>query len=112
MVATTFFGLEQVLAQELTLLGAVDVRPTRFAVHFRGDTELLYRANLWLRTAIRVLVPLERFEIRSADDLYRRVVGIDWSRYMSVDGTGFGCLLSDISSYRISGVEGEGWGGG
>jgi putative N6-adenine-specific DNA methylase len=87
MVATTFFGLEQVLAQELTQLGAVDVRPTRFAVHFRGDTALLYRANLWLRTAIRVLCPLERFEISNAEDLYRRVVAIDWSRYMSVDGT-------------------------
>ena len=55
MLAKTFKGLEEVLAQELIELGANDVLIERRAVSFRGDKALLYRANLCLRTASRVL---------------------------------------------------------
>ena len=59
MLAKTFKGLEEVLAQELIELGANDVQLERRAVSFRGDMALLYRANLCLRTASRILVPIE-----------------------------------------------------
>ena len=94
MLAKTFKGLEEVLAQELTELGANDVLIERRAVSFRGDKALLYRANLCLRTASRVLVILQseklkvKGEKKKPDDLlYESVKRIDWSRYMDVDTT-------------------------
>ena len=94
MLAKTFKGLEEVLAQELTELGANDVLIERRAVSFRGDKALLYRANLCLRTASRVLVILQSKKLKvkgersKPDDLlYESVKRIDWSRYMDVDTT-------------------------
>ena len=56
MVAKTFKGLEEVLAQELIELGANEVQMERRAVSFKGDKAMLYRANLCLRTALRILL--------------------------------------------------------
>ncbi len=53
IVVKTFQGLEDVLAQELTLLGAEDVEPGRRMVSFTGNNEMLYKANLCCRTALR-----------------------------------------------------------
>lgn len=95
MLAKTFKGLEEVLAQELIELGANDVHIERRAVSFMGDQALLYRANLCLRTALRVLVPVKTVSLRSPkrkivkpeDELYEAVKAIEWSRYMSADTT-------------------------
>ena len=93
MLAKTFKGLEEVLAQELIELGANDVHIERRAVSFRGDKALLYRANLCLRTALRVLVIIQQSAIRTPKSqkpeyaLYDLVRGIDWSRYMSLNNT-------------------------
>ena len=73
MLAKTFKGLEEVLAQELIELGANDVQLERRAVSFRGDKALLYRANLCLRTAIRILVPIASFKVKDTDALYNQV---------------------------------------
>ena len=73
MLAKTFKGLEPVLAQELTELGANDVQIERRAVSFCGDKALLYRANLCLRTASRVLVPIANFRAADADAVYEEV---------------------------------------
>ena len=85
--ATCARGLEEVLADELRDLGAADVEPGRGGVHFAGDWALLYRANLWLRTAIRVLWPILEASVASPDDLYEAVQTVDWSRYMTADHT-------------------------
>ena len=93
MLAKTFNGLEEVLAQELIELGANDVQLERRAVSFRGDKALLYRANFCLRTALRILVPVAavsrnpKEKIKPEDWLYEQVKRIDWSRYMHVDST-------------------------
>ena len=94
MLAKTFKGLEQVLAQELIELGANDVQIERRAVSFKGDKALLYRANFCLRTASRVLVPLktETMKMKGAklkpeDWLYETVRTVDWSQYMTADTT-------------------------
>ena len=94
MTAKTFKGLEEVLAQELTELGANDVLIERRAVSFMGDKALLYRANFCLRTAIRILVEIakpQRLEIskktKPEDALYEAIKAIDWSRYMTADTT-------------------------
>ena len=85
MLAKTFKGLEEVLAQELIELGANDVLIERRAVSFKGDKALLYRANLCLRTALRVLVPVISFKTKNTDGLYEQLKRLDWSRYMTED---------------------------
>ena len=87
MLAKTFKGLEEVLAQELIELGANDVQIERRAVSFRGDKSLLYRANLCLRTAIRILVPIASFKAKDTDALYEHIKALDWSRYMTENST-------------------------
>ena len=87
LTATTLFGLEEVLANELKQLGATNIKPTKRAVEFEGDQKLLYRANFELRTAIRVLLPIKKFKARSEDQLYRNIRKINWAQYLHVDGT-------------------------
>jgi putative N6-adenine-specific DNA methylase len=85
--ATCGRGIEPILAEELRRLNAQEVEPGRGGVAFQGDRELLYRANLWLRTAIRVLWQIFEAPVSSPDELYEAVRGIDWSRYMTPDHT-------------------------
>jgi putative N6-adenine-specific DNA methylase len=87
IIAKTFMGLEPVLAKELTQLGASDVQVGRRMVSFKGDKELLYRANFQLHTAIRILKPIKHFRALSADDVYEGVKDIDWSEYIAPDKT-------------------------
>jgi len=85
--ATCAHGLERVLAQELRQMGAAGVEVGRGGVHFRGDRLLLYRANLWLRTAIRVLEPIITASVDSYDALYDVVRQVDWRDYLDVEQT-------------------------
>ena len=87
LLAKTFKGLEDVLAQELTELGANDIQKERRAVSFTGDKAMLYRANLCLRTASRVLVPIATFRAKDADAVYEQAKSIDWSEYMTAKTT-------------------------
>ena len=87
IIAKTFMGLEPVLAKELTQLGANDVQIGRRMASFKGDKELLYRANFQLHTAIRILKPIKHFKALSADDVYEGVKDIDWSEYIGSDKT-------------------------
>ena len=82
MIAKTFMGLENVLAEELIALGANNVQIGRRMVSFSGDKELMYRANFQLHTAIRILKPIATFKARSAEDMYEEVKKIDWSQYI------------------------------
>ena len=88
LIAKTFMGLENVLAQELTQLGANNVRIGRRMVSFTGDKEMMYRANFQLHTAIRILKPIAHFKAKSAEDMYDEVKKIDWSKYI-LDGKTF-----------------------
>lgn len=87
MLAKTFKGLEPVLAEELIALGADDVQIERRAVSFSGNMEMLYRANLCLRTASRVLVPIASFRATDADQVYQEVKQMDWAQIMTVTTT-------------------------
>ena len=82
LIAKTFMGLENVLAQELTELGANNVQIGRRMVSFTGDKEMMYRANFQLHTAIRILKPIAHFKARSAEDMYDEVKKIDWSQFI------------------------------
>ena len=85
MTATTLFGLEAVLADELNKLGAKQVQVGKRAVTFIGDKGFMYKANFCLRTGLRILVPIQQFTVRDEHNLYDRVQQIDWSTYLKVD---------------------------
>jgi len=85
--ATCARGLESILAAELTALGSADVVAGRGGVAFAGDKSVLYSANLWLRTAVRVLRPILEAEVRSPEELYEAVQTIDWSQWMTPEHT-------------------------
>ena len=85
LIAKTFQGLEEVLAQELIELGANDVQIGRRMVSFSGDQEMMYRANFCLRTAVRVLKPISHFRARNADDVYKAVKEIEWKDILDLD---------------------------
>ena len=87
LIAKTFQGLEEVLAQEITELGADNVQIGRRMVSFTGDKAMMYRANFCLRTAVRILKPIKHFRAKDADEVYEAVRKIDWSQYLSVDTT-------------------------
>ena len=92
LIAKTFFGLEGVLAQELKGLGALDLSTGRRMVSFTADQALLYRANLWCRTAVRILKPIAQFTVdaQAADpyrSLYAEIQEIDWEAYLRPTGT-------------------------
>ena len=87
MVAKTFLGLEGVLADELRALGAEDVTEGNRVVAFKGDKEMLYRANFACHTAVRVLKPFLTLQSTGADDLYEQLKTFDWEQLMSVKST-------------------------
>lgn len=83
MIAKTLAGLEEILAKEIEVLGGTDIVIGTRMVSYEGDKELLYKSNLWLRTALRVLVPVEIFQAGDPDELYNKVKSIDWSEYVA-----------------------------
>ena len=87
MVAKTFRGLEDVLRDELISLGATDVETGCRVVSFTGDKAMLYKANLCLRTAIRVLKPIVKFKASNPDELYDAVRDYEWDTLLSPDKT-------------------------
>ncbi len=87
MVAKTFQGLEDVLAEELRDLGALNVEPGKRMVSFEGDLEMLYRANICCRTALRILKPIYKFIARNTDELYEFTKEFDWGSLMNVNST-------------------------
>ena len=86
-IAKTFQGLEEVLAEELTELGANNIEIGRRMVSYTGDKAMMYRANFSLRTAIRVLKPIKRFTANNADDVYAAVKSVEWADYMDQRNT-------------------------
>lgn len=87
MIAKTFQGLEEILAEELTVLGANDIEIGRRMVSFTGDKRMMYKANFCLRTAIRILKPIKHFTAKDADEVYNQIQAIPWEEYLDVDKT-------------------------
>jgi putative N6-adenine-specific DNA methylase len=83
LLATTLFGLEEVLAGELESMGAESVRIHNRAVSFGGDRDMMYRANYHLRTALRILMPIRSFPSRNENDIYQGIRDIEWEKFMN-----------------------------
>ena len=78
MIAKTFFGFEEILATELKNLGAQDVEQGVRMVSFKGDKGFMYKANLSLRTALKILKPIYSFRANNDQALYKGVSGVNW----------------------------------
>jgi len=87
MVAKTLFGFEELLAKELRDLGALDVKIGVRNVSFEGDKGFMYKANLGLRTAIKILKPINSFRVNNEQDLYDRIYKMPWDEFMSENGS-------------------------
>ena len=87
MVAKTMFGFEGLLAKELRQLGAMDIKEGVRNVSFVGDNGFMYKANLALRTAVRILKPIKKFKVTTEDELYKELQHIKWEKYFTEDGT-------------------------
>ena len=79
--------LEDVLAEELVDLGANDVEIGTRMVSFTGDKALMYKANVYCRTALRILKPIYNFKANSADEVYQAVKELNWEEYLTLDTT-------------------------
>jgi len=87
MLAKTMYGLEETLANELRDLGAQNVKIQNRAVSFKGDTGFMYKANLNLRTCLRVLKPIATFQAHNEKELYNNILKIDWEEYLDLKNT-------------------------
>jgi putative N6-adenine-specific DNA methylase len=87
MKATTFHGLEDVLVNELLKLGAKNIEPFKRGVAFTGDKGFMYKANLCLRTALKVLVPLFSFHADNEHELYDNIKKFEWEKLLDADDT-------------------------
>lgn len=79
--------MEEVLAGEIRELGGTSIELGTRAVHFAGDTPMIYRANYRLRTALRVFKQIDSFRFGSMDDFYVRCMKIKWEQYMNLNHT-------------------------
>ena len=87
IIAKTFFGLENVLAEELKSIGAQNIEPINRAVSYTGNNEVLYKSNLCLRTALKVLKPIFNFTVKNEDDLYKKIKEYEWDTILSAKKT-------------------------
>ena len=87
MLAKTLFGFEELLANELRNLGARDVKIGIRNVSFLGDKGFMYKANLGLRTAVKILKPIKTFKVFNEQDLYNQVYKMPWEDYLKSTGT-------------------------
>lgn len=81
MIAKTYQGLENILADEIRNLGGEDVEVLKRAVSFMGDNSIMYKVNLYSRVALAVLVPIESFTAEDPEELYRKALRIEWSKF-------------------------------
>ena len=85
IVVKTFFGLEEVLQEELAELGYATTEKLNRAVRLEGDWKDVYFLNLNLRCALTVLVELHTFQIKEEKDLYKEASKVDWPSLFTVD---------------------------
>jgi putative N6-adenine-specific DNA methylase len=85
MIAKTLYGFEELLEKELRALGASKTEIGVRNVSFEGDNGFMYKANLNLRTAIKIIKPIYEFRVRNEEDLYKQVYSLALEHYLSED---------------------------
>ncbi len=100
MLAKTFYGMEELLAEELKKLGAQQIEIGNRIVHFVGDKGFMYKANLSLRTALKILKPIHTAKVSNEHQLYNMVYDFQWENYLghensiAIDSVVFGDIFT------------------
>ena len=87
MVAKTLFGFEELLEKELLQLGAQKIKTGVRNVSFFGDKGFMYKCNIGLRTAIKILKPIKKFRVKNEAELNSKIKEIQWENFLDVNGT-------------------------
>ncbi len=82
LIATTAMGLESVLAREIKELGFSAAQSFNGKIEFQGNLEDICRANLWLRTAGRILIKVGEFKATTFDELYEKTRALPWGQWI------------------------------
>ncbi|MEO1617367.1 MAG: class I SAM-dependent methyltransferase [Planctomycetota bacterium] len=85
LIAACGFGLETIVRRELADLGIEATIESAGRVKFAGNAEALVRANLWLRTADRILIHVASFPAADFDALFDTTREVDWTPFLDVD---------------------------
>jgi len=102
LIAPCHFGLEAVLKKEIYDLGYEITKVEDGRVTFEGDAEAICRANIFLRTAERVLLKAGQFHAETFEELFQGVKGIPWESYIPEDGKFWVAKASSIKSKLFS----------
>jgi putative N6-adenine-specific DNA methylase len=85
LIATSAFGLEALVAQELKQLGYTNLKVENGKVTFVANESAICRTNLWLRTAERVLLKLGEFKATTFEELFQQTKALNWPDWLPVD---------------------------
>lgn len=87
IIAKTLQGVENILADEIAEIGGEEITTGRRMVSFKGDKELLYKANFRCRTALKILKPIYKFEAGNTDELYEKAAAFEWEKILTPKST-------------------------
>ncbi len=102
IIAPCHFGLEAVLKKEIYDLGYEITQVEDGRVTFEGDSEAICRANIFLRTAERILLKVGEFQAETFDELFEGIKAIPWEQYIPKDGKFWVTKASSIKSKLFS----------
>lgn len=102
LLAPCHFGLEAVLKKEIYDLGYEISKVEDGRITFLGDEEAICRANIFLRTAERVLIQVGRFRATTFEELFQGIKAIPWEEYIPEDGKFWVKKASSINSKLFS----------
>ena len=102
LIAPCHFGLESVLKREIYDLGYEITKVEDGRVTFEGDEEAVCRANIFLRTAERVMIQVGRFKATTFEELFQGIKNLPWEEYIPEDGKFWVKKASSINSKLFS----------
>lgn len=102
LIAPCHFGLEAVLKREIYDLGYDIIKVEDGRVTFVGDSEAICRANIFLRTAERILLKAGQFHAETFEELFQGIKRIPWEEYIPADGKFWVTKASSIKSKLFS----------
>ena len=87
MIAKTFYGFEEILSEELLKLGAQKIIKGNRNVSFYGDKGFMYKSNISLRTALKIIKPIKEFKFKDIDEYYKKIYEIKWEDYLDFNNS-------------------------
>lgn len=107
LIATTAFGLEGLVKEEIKKLGYKILSVDNGRVTFEGNQRAIIEANLWLRCADRVLIKVGEFDAETFDELYEGTKALNWQDYIPRDGEFPASKISSVKSKLFSKSDGQ-----